>query len=250
MTLRCVENKKPHCQIPIQQRGGLQGASGIAEVLAKETCYSSKNRAFLRNIYIKLQEYVRKFQAIDRSACNACGAWSSASGNAEVLAKKTCDSSKNQAYLRNIYIKLQEYVRKFQAIDRSACNSCGAWSSASGNAEVLAKETCDSSKNQAYLRNIYIKLQEYVRKFQAIDRSACSACGAWSSASGNAVLAKETCDSSKNRAYLRNIYIKLQEYARNFSAIDRSACDACGALGATRHEQRSGKYLQRLYDAV
>jgi hypothetical protein len=131
MTLRCVENKKSHCQIPIQQRGGLQGASGIAEVLAKETCYSSKNRAFLRNIYIKLQEYVRKFQAIDRSACNACGAWSSASGNAEVLAKETCDSSKNQAYLRNIYIKLQEYVRKFQAIDRSACSACGAWSSAS-----------------------------------------------------------------------------------------------------------------------
>jgi hypothetical protein len=149
-----------------------------------------------------------------------------------------------------IYIKLQEYVRKFQAIDRSACNACGAWSSASGNAEVLAKKTCDSSKNQAYLRNICIKLQEYARNFSAIDRSACSACGAWSSASGNAVLAKETCDSSKNRAYLRNICIKLQEYARNFSAIDRSACDACGALGATRHEQRSGKYLQRLYDAV
>jgi hypothetical protein len=177
MTLRCVENKKSHCQIPIQQRGGLQGASRIAEVLAKETCYSSKNRAFLRNIYIKLQEYVRKFQAIDRSACNACGAWSSASGNAEVLAKETCYSSKNQAYLRNIYIKLQEYVRKFQAIDRSACSACGAWSSASGNA-VLAKETCDSSKNRAYLRNICIKLQEYARNFSAIDRSACDACGA------------------------------------------------------------------------
>jgi hypothetical protein len=135
MTLRCVENKKPHCQIPIQQRGGLQGASGIAEVLAKETCDSSKNQAYLRNIYIKLQEYVRKFQAIDRSACSACGAWSSASGNA-VLAKETCDSSKNRAYLRNICIKLQEYARNFSAIDRSACDACGALGVRAMNNEV------------------------------------------------------------------------------------------------------------------
>jgi hypothetical protein len=27
MTLKCVENKKPHCQIPIQQRGGTGGKS-------------------------------------------------------------------------------------------------------------------------------------------------------------------------------------------------------------------------------